>query len=144
MQQQASWSANRPITSRNNKTGSSLKYIPGQNWPFEILLQLIAVNLEIDCANCIAIAYPPLPGRFCFVTLMADGTGNAKEYTLECVGEKLFLNQNTLGDILANLAFGGTEAVNLYISSPECVGRKLTPSKQKEVLIVIRPLFDTQ
>lgn len=144
MRKQQRGSAKGPTMTQNNNSESSHKYIPGCNRGFEEVLRLVEDYFNLDCTFCIAMAYPPIPGRFCVVTLMVDGKGKAKEYTLQCVGKKLLLDQNTLGDILANLAFGGAEAVNLYISSRGGVGRKLSPSNPKEVLVAKRPLFATQ
>ncbi len=144
MRKQRKGSATGPTASQTNQPGSALKYIPGCIRGFEEVLRLVEDYFKLDCTACIAMAYPPNPGRFCVVTLMVDGKGKAKEYTLDCVGKKLLLDQNTLGDILTNLAFGGADAVDLYISSRGGVGRKLSLSKPKEVLTVIRPLFGTQ
>jgi hypothetical protein len=144
MQKQSRGSAKGPTMTQNKNSESSHKYIPGMNRGFEEVLRFVEDYFNLDCTSCIAMAYPPHPGRFCVVTLMVDGKGKAKEYTLDGVGKKFLLDQNSLGDILANLAFGGTDAVNLYISSRGGVGRKLSPSNPKEVLIVKRPLFARQ
>ena len=133
-----------PSTSHYNNSCSSLKHIPGFEWPFEVVLQLIQHQLEIDCTHCVALAFPPHPGRFAIVTALDTGECTGKEHYLECVGERMLLDVNTLGDILAYLAYVGPDAVNSYISSRCGVGRKLSPSKPKEVMIAIRPLFDTQ
>jgi hypothetical protein len=144
MGNQHSGSDKGPHTSQSNDSGAAIKYLPRQNWPFEELLHLIECTLEVDCTYCLALAFPPHAGRFAIVTLTETGKGKAQEYPIECVGDRMLLDSNTLGDILANLAFGGAEAVNLYISSRGGVGRRLSPSKPKEVLIAKRPLFGTQ
>ena len=143
MRKQAIGSTNGPTASHNNKTTSEAKYLPSCDRRFEEVLGLVEDYFDLDCTYCLAMAFPPHPGRFCIIILMVDGTGKAKEYTLECVGNKMLLDLNTLGDILANLAYGGTEAVDLYILSRGGVGRVLSRSKPKEILGVLRPLLYT-
>ena len=143
MRKQAIGSTNGPTASHNNTTTSDAKCLPSCDRCFEDVLGLVEDYLKLDCTYCIAMAYPPHPGRFCIVSLMVDGTTQGKEYTLDCVGNKMLLDLNTLGDILANLTYGGCEAVDMYISSRCGVGRVLSRSKPKEVLVVVRPLLYT-
>jgi hypothetical protein len=134
MRKQTKGSAKGP--SNTNQPGSALKYLPCREWTFKQLKALVHCSLGIDCSNTVAFGLPTKPGVFVIVNNKI-GTNTIEPYALEFVGDRLYLDGNTLGDVLANLQHGGDDALELYISARQRSGI-LSPHSNVESIIVSR------
>jgi hypothetical protein len=136
MRKQAKGSATGPTTSHNNQTASEAKYLPCREWTFKQLKALVQGSLGVDCSNSVAFGLHPKPGVFVIVN-NKNGTNTIEPYSLEFLGDRLYLDGNTLGDVLANLQHGGDDALELYISARQRSGI-LSPHTKVESIIVSR------
>jgi hypothetical protein len=121
MRKQAKGSAKGPSTSHINQTASEAKYLPCRIWTFPQLKALVSGSLGIDCSNCVGFGLHPRPGSFVVIYLQ-NGSTTIKEHALEQVGDRLYIDAYTLGDVLANLQHGGADALDLYITDRQRSG----------------------
>lgn len=115
MRKQRKVSANGPTTSQTNQSGPAPKYLPCSTWTFTQLKELVQSSLGIDCSYCVGFGLHLKPGSF-LVIYLQNGSTTIKEHSLEQVGDRLYIDAYTLGDILANLQHGGQDALELYIT----------------------------
>jgi hypothetical protein len=112
------------------------KYLPCREWTFTQLKALVQSNLGIDCDNCVGFGLIHTPGVFGMVNDQ-NGACTVVSYALESVADRLYLDGTTLGDVLANLQYGGDDALELYISARQGSGI-LSPYTKIESIIVSR------
>jgi hypothetical protein len=94
------------------------KFLKTRKMSFDELRGLIERVLGIDCRKCVFIGYGNRPATFALG--FQDGTQKHKPHTIKTyplgyfVDENLKMDQNTFGDILANLEYGGFPALSAY------------------------------
>jgi hypothetical protein len=141
MRKQRRGSAKGPSTSNTNQPGFTPKYLPCREWTFTQLKALVQSNLGIDCDNCVGFGFNTTPGVFVMVNDQ-NGSHTTEVYPLEFVGDRLYLDGNTLGDVLANLQHGGIDALELYISARQRTGIHFPFSKIKSAYLTRKPSSD--
>ena len=141
MRKQRKGSVNGPTTSQINQPGSTLKYLPCREWTFKQLKALVHGSLGIDCSNTVAFGLHPKPGVFVVVN-NKNGANTIEPYALEFVGDRLYIDGNTLGDVLANIQHGGDDALELYISARQRSGILSPYAKIESIIVSSTPSTD--
>jgi len=118
---------NPPVVGRK-PTGSEPAaplFLPHRGWEEEELELKIRMMLHVDLDEVDSVDF----GERCTIDTSGieygDGKGlvlwSCKHYFLYIDGEEVVVEQDTLGNVLANYEFGGSEAVNAYLASLESV-----------------------
>jgi hypothetical protein len=141
MRKQRKGSAKGPTTSGTNQSRAAQKYLPSREWTLKQLKELVQGSLGIDCSNTVAFGLPLKRGVFIVVN-NKNGTNTIEPYALEFVGDRLYLDGNTLGDVLANLQHGGDDALELYISARQRSGILSPHTKVQSIIVSSMPSTD--
>ncbi len=117
-----------PLVVGPNPTGSDSAaqlFLPHRGWEEEELVLKIRMMLHVDLDEVDTVDF----GERCTIDTSGieygDGKGlelwSCKHYFLYINGEEVVVEHDTLGNVLANYEFGGSEAVNAYLQSLERV-----------------------